>query len=204
MFRRLFLAAVVIAVPALTGGPAQSQAAKVKRLHGEGTIYFIPLHNFPKSTLQDLAAYYKKKYKLNVKIVPAVKLERSVADMQRRQLIAEEVVKLMRRKQSALAGNPHNILIALTKLDMYPRSEGWRYSFQSGEDNIAIISSARMDPTSYGARPNPALTKKRLRKMITKRIGAMYFHLPYSDDPHNVMYKSIMGLEDLDNVGEDL
>ena len=43
----------------------------------------------------------------------------------------------------------------------------------------------------------------RLRKIVTKDIGILYYGLPHSDNPHSVLYNQIMGIEELDAVGED-
>jgi hypothetical protein len=39
--------------------------------------------------------------------------------------------------------------------------------------------------------------------MVKKRIGIMIFHLPQSDDRRSVMYGPVLGLDDLDSIGED-
>jgi hypothetical protein len=38
---------------------------------------------------------------------------------------------------------------------------------------------------------------------VTKDIGIFYFGLPQSSNPKSVLYNQIMGIEELDNVGED-
>jgi len=43
----------------------------------------------------------------------------------------------------------------------------------------------------------------RLRKMVTKNIGVLYYELPTTDDPRSVMYDGINSVEDLDNMCED-
>jgi hypothetical protein len=47
------------------------------------------------------------------------------------------------------------------------------------------------------------LAATRLRKIVTKDIGILYFGLPQSTDPKSVLYNGIMGIEELDNVGEE-
>jgi hypothetical protein len=43
----------------------------------------------------------------------------------------------------------------------------------------------------------------RLRKIVTKDIGILYYGLPQSQSPKSVLYSQIMGIEELDAVGED-
>jgi hypothetical protein len=57
-----------------------------------------------------------------------------------------------------------------------------------------------------GAWPGPfgdLLESARLRKMATRDIGDLYFGLPLSSDRHSVLYRSILGVPDLDAIGED-
>jgi len=43
---------------------------------------------------------------------------------------------------------------------------------------------------------------RRLQKLVTKSIGLMYFGL-LSDDPGSVLYRSILGPQDLDRMSEE-
>jgi len=36
-----------------------------------------------------------------------------------------------------------------------------------------------------------------------KNIGVLYFHLPQSNDPRSVLYKSVGGISELDLMGEE-
>jgi hypothetical protein len=45
--------------------------------------------------------------------------------------------------------------------------------------------------------------KARLRKMVTKNIGILYYRLPQSNDPRSVLYKNVGGVSELDNMGEE-
>lgn len=59
-----------------------------------------------------------------------------------------------------------------------------------------------MDPVAYGQPPNEELLRSRLRKMVMKDIGIMYYGLPLSNDPRSVMYRNILGIDDLDRMTE--
>jgi hypothetical protein len=49
-----------------------------------------------------------------------------------------------------------------------------------------------------------ALGWERMRKMVTKRLGTAYFHLPTSSDPESAVYDHIRSVADLDNMTDDL
>jgi hypothetical protein len=39
--------------------------------------------------------------------------------------------------------------------------------------------------------------------MVTKDIGILYYGLPQSDNPRSVLYNGILGIQELDSVGEE-
>jgi hypothetical protein len=41
----------------------------------------------------------------------------------------------------------------------------------------------------------------RLRKIVTKDLGILYYGLPQSQNAKSVLYNQIMGIEELDQVG---
>jgi len=173
-------------------------------LQGVGRVYFVPLGGLPLESLDYLMTYYKGKYGLTIETLGQVELEPTVVNYDRRQLIAEEVIALMQRKHPQLTADPDAILIGITDYDMYIRQYRWRFAFAWRQDGrFAVVSSARMDPGNFEEPPDPDLLYTRLRKVVTKTIGIMHYRLPQSTDLDSVMYGPILGLDDLDSVGED-
>lgn len=141
---------------------------------------------------------------MTIETVGQVELEPTVVDYDRHQLIAEEVIALMQRKHPKLATDPDAILIGITAYDMYIRQERWGFAFAWRQDGrFAVVSTARMDPENFEEPPAPDLLHTRLRKVVTKTVGLMHYRLPQSTDLDSVMYGPILGLDDLDSVGED-
>jgi len=166
-------------------------------------IYVVPLGAFPAASLERLLVYYREKHGLNLESPPQVEVGRESFDALRRQLIAEELVALMKRHNPQQANDPAAILLGVTRGDMYIRSYDWRFAYREGE-RFAVVSSARMDPSNFPRLPaNPGLLELRLRKMISKQIGILVFGLPQSRDKRSVMYGPILSLGDLDAIGED-
>lgn len=198
-------------------------------LRGKGTLRFVPLSDFQSDLLRELAGHYEKKYGVTVETIPSIPLDTSVVDAGRRQVIAEEVIGLMKRSRPDLADDPEAILIGFMGYDMYIRGvPNWRWAFSWRDGGrFAVISTARMDPKvfphysgprllqvlqaiveqQYGIplreRPDSVVLQRRLRKMVSKTIGIMYFGLPQSQDRRSVMYGPILGLDDLDSMGEE-
>jgi predicted Zn-dependent protease len=167
-------------------------------------IYLVPLGQTPSLDLDELALSYKLSLGLTVKTLQGFEVDQSVVDTRRRQLVAEDLVGFVRRALPKLAGNPRVILIGVTEHDMFIRKYPWQFAFSYREPGqVAVISAARMNPVSFRQPANSELLHTRLRKMITKNIGIMYYGLPQNDNPRSVLYRRILGLEELDRAGED-
>jgi len=193
---------------ALAPVPAQP-AAQPRAGQDKRKVYFTTLGKLPSSTMDRLAAYYRDKYGLQIEVLPEVEMDRETFrgafDASRRQLIGEELISVMRRHHPAQADDPDAILIGITRGDMYLRFRpdwGWAFAMRR-EGRFAVVSTARMDPRNFGEPPDPELLQTRLQKVLSKQIGALVFHLPESQDKRSVMFSPILGLDDLDSIGED-
>ncbi len=171
-----------------------------RNLQGEGEIAFVPLGEFPAATARELAAYYQTKYGLTIDVLPNLPLDAAAWDDQRQQLIAEDVIALMKNGRPDLARAPKQFLIGLTTEDMYIAQYTWQFTFSwRQEGKYAVVSNARMKLGS----PSAEKLMSRLRKMVTKNIGVLYYRLPQSDDSRSVLYQSVGGLTELDYMGEE-
>lgn len=168
-------------------------------------ICLVPIGQPKYVDLAGLAAHYQERFGLTVGVLPPVRAGLSELDITRRQLVGEELVALMRRSYPELDADPNALLIGITESDLYLRGiPSWNWAFAGRTDGrFAIISTARMDPYFYRLEPSSELLNTRARKMTTKTIGLLYFGLPLSKDPKSILYDSILGLDDLDAVGED-
>src|SRR4029077_6428605 len=134
-----------------------------------------------------------------------IKLDSSDVDTTRRQLIAENVIDSMVRAYPTYAADKSAVLIGITRQDMSPRSMDWRYCFGwRTAGNTGVVSTARMEWQDPALPHDPSLLSVRLRKMVTKDIGVMYFGMALNANPKSVLYGGVKGLEDLDQTGEDL
>jgi predicted Zn-dependent protease len=216
----LSLALVGLFLHSCEGSPQRPSLPDVK-----GRIYFAPLGGFPTAILHELVAYYRDKFGLTIEILPRVEIDGSVVNHDRDQLVAERLVVLMRSHHSKPATDPDAVIIGLTREDMYIRGFDWRFAFGYRETRIGVISTARMDPVQYPRRePLHILLLKalletigfrfddvsdrevllaRLRKMTTRYIGILYYRLPASARRNSVLYESILGVDDLDSIGEE-
>jgi predicted Zn-dependent protease len=201
-----FLLLVLFTAPAASVAQTGIENTKLSGVAGKSTtkVYFVPLGDIPSLSLERLMTFYNQKFGLAIKTLPGLPLERSSVDWQRRQLVAEELIEFMKRGYPRLANDPRIILIGISEFDMYIRKYTWQFSFSyRAQNRFAVVSSARLNPVSFGQPADQALLHTRLRKVITKNIGILYFHLPQNNNPRSVLYRSILGIDDLDRVGED-
>ncbi len=198
--RLIVIIGILSCVLSSCGAPRPSP--RTADLHGSGTIYFVPMDGFPADQLQQLASFYEGTYHVSISTLSPIAIPLDAWDESRHQLIAERVIDAMKGAYPQLASDTHSILIGFTTSDMYIQSYDWRFAFGLRQQNhLAVVSSARM---AIQAPLDPSeIAQTRLRKVVTKDIGLLYYHLAISDDPRSVLYGNILSLDDLDAVSEE-
>ena len=183
---------------------AGSPGALAPKVEGS-RVYFVPLGSFNGDDLAALAQYYRDNYKLDITILKGITVDGTVRDSSRGQLMAEKLVESVRAGVPEYANDPRAILIGFTSEDIYPTSQKWQFAFgwRLGSSHAAVVSTARMSLHYIGQPMDLNLSETRLRKMVTKDIGILYYGLPQNQNPKSVLFNGIMGIEELDQVGED-
>lgn len=173
-------------------------------LTGSGKVYLVPLGNFPAEVARHLESFYQRKYGIAVETLPNVPLSQAAFNRQRGQLIAEQAVEIMKEAYPELKNDPRALLIGLTNLDMYIAKYDWQFSFswRDGE-KYAVVSGGRMHLPQGWQKVTGDLLLSRIRKMVTKNVGLLYYDLQQSDNPRSVLYRKVGGVKDLDYMGED-
>jgi predicted Zn-dependent protease len=168
-------------------------------------VYFVPIGNFPNEQIVHLVRYYDEKYGLKIATLRSISLDSSTRDASRQQLMSESALSSVRGALPEYANDPKSILIAFTSEDMYPTAKDWQFAFgwREGATRSAIVSTARLNLPDEGGTASSDLMATRLRKIVTKDIGILYFGLPQSTDPKSVLYNGIMGIEELDQQSEE-
>jgi len=174
------------------------------RERGKEKLYFVPLNNYSAASVTRLVNFCKQKIGVEATVMQPVPFALTTVDKKRQQVIAEEAVELMKFKYRDLVANPNAVVIGLTDEDMYIRNKNWQWAFGYWtQRRFAVISSARMNPANLGGAANDVLTEARLRKMVLKNIGVLFYLYPSNYDPKSVLYDDINGVEDIDKMGED-
>jgi predicted Zn-dependent protease len=184
--------------------PTSASASLAPKVEGS-KIYFVPIGDFPVDQLQTLVQYYHEKFGLEITVANSIPVDPATRDASRQQLMAENLAASLRNSVPEHGAEPGSILIGFTSEDIYPTTKNWRFAFgwRLGEARSAVVSSARLSLPDIGQPLERDLPGKRLRKIVTKDIGILYYGLPQSQNPKSVLYNQIMGIEELDEVGED-
>jgi predicted Zn-dependent protease len=166
-------------------------------------LYFVPIGDVSTLDIEGLVKHYREKFGIEARILERMQPASSDVDPRRRQLIAENLLNTMLVRYPDYANDKSVVLIGITNQDIYPQSEGWLFCFGWRGDRAAIASTARLDIHYSGEPSDEAVEFKRLRKIITKDIGLLYYGKSSSSNPRSVLYDSIGGIQELDQVSED-
>ena len=195
----------LITVLACTSEPIpllNSDTERLPKIQGS-KIYLVPIGDVPVDQMQRLADYYHERFGLDIPILKAFPVPADAMDANRNQLRAEKLTNEMRSNFPHLADDPKAILIGVTSQDIYLVSMNWRFAFgwRDANTRTAVVSTARMNLRYLGNLfPN---SEVRLRKMVTKDVGILYYGLPQSDNPKSVLYNGILGIQELDSISEE-
>ena len=196
--------AIWVATSRVSSHPASAAVLPAPKVEGS-KIYFVPIGDFPSDDLETLAKYYRHKYDVDITVLKSIPVDASTRDESRRQLMAENLAASLRDSLPEFVIDPKAILIGFTSEDIYPTSKGWQFAFgwRLGSSRTAVVSTARLGLIYAGMPLDLHISDTRLRKIVSKDIGILYYGLPQSQDPKSVLYSQIMGIEELDQVGED-
>jgi len=199
MRRSLALALLAVIALSIVGSPSPASP------QSSGRVYLVPLGPGVPVPLRELADHYRQTYKLNVIVLPELALgDPRVQDTTRFQLIADELLGYMVRKNPKPSSEPGAAVIGVTVQDMYIRGLTWDWAFGYREgDRFAVVSTARMDPSWFADPANPALLRTRLRKAVTRMIGFQHYGHRESMNRGSVLFGPVLGIDDLDRLAED-
>lgn len=171
------------------------------------TIYLVPLGTFRYIDLPTLVEYYRQKFSLEVRILPAIPLDSASYDPIRKQYIAERLMELMNRSVPPAVNNLSAAFIGITEEDIYLTTEDWAWAlgFRFGGLGKGVISSARMDLRhfAYNTPLDFNLLHRNLAKMTSRYVGFLYYGLGISDDQRSVVREDMYSIEALQAVGEE-
>jgi predicted Zn-dependent protease len=174
----------------------------VSRIHPLGRVYLVPIEDFPVDRATAIAEHFRAKFGVAIDVASAVKWPDGAYVERRRQMNSA----LILTRLESIYTTPDNpaVAIGLTTRDMFNPEVNWTYVFSYRRNTrVAVVSPARMDRGCMGlVQADDDRIMARLRKMVGKNIGIMYFGLEMSGDPASMLYRSIGGPQELDAMSE--
>jgi predicted Zn-dependent protease len=166
-------------------------------------VYLVALGSGAVPVVPEIAGELGRRLGISITVLPRLRLGRNLADMAREQLVAEDLIGMLKGQHPFVGQEPGAVLIGITAEDLFIRGVDWRFAFgYRAGGRFGVISYARMDAENFGGEPDPALLRARLRKMVLRYLGFLHYRLPESNNPRSVMARSLLGLDELDAMGE--
>lgn len=168
-------------------------------------ITFVPFGDFSETALRDLTQEYQRTFGVRIDLLPPLSIPEAVIDYSRGQIVGERLLHLMKQQLPQQADDPSVMMMGFTRGDMYIEKMDWQFAFALRESGrFTMISTARMDPESFGFAPDEQVLRTRLAKMVTKQIGLYFYGLPERQEKTSVLFSPILGVDDLDEVSAEL
>jgi len=188
----------------------QAELEAISRSSCDGTgrrVCLVPLGQVRPDLVQHLVEHFREEYGLTVIVSTPSAVPSDMVDPLREQVDAATLMRHMNRLFPDAYADLNATLIGITPVDLYDQSSHFRYVFgvkRTSADPKGIISTFRMDPKSYGEPVDDELLFTRARKMFSRYVGLLYYGLATNSEPGSLLYDSILGLSDLDNMTEPL
>lgn len=190
--------------------PAQRRLEEVSTQYCDGQgkrICFVPLGQVDSDLVLHLADYYREEYGIEVVISPPRDIPGDLLDHQRGQVSAQDLRDEVYLHAGGSLSEDDAVYIGLTPLDLYSQQSSYAWVFgtkaiSSTGTKVGVLSTFRMNPELYGDAADDQLLETRVRKMVSKYVGLLYFGLEETSDPKSPLYGSIGGLDDLDSMSE--
>ncbi|MEO7667362.1 MAG: hypothetical protein ABIU97_10070 [Dehalococcoidia bacterium] len=166
-------------------------------------VCIAPLGQVSPELVRHLTEHFRQQYGLSLYILTPTAIPPDLINDRRQQVDAYDLVDLLDRQFVIPGLAPSAVVIGVTPVDIYISTSTWRYAFGL-RSSVSVISTTRMDPAAYGELPDDELLNSRVRKLLSKYIGFLYYNLDLSADPKSPMFDNILSPDDLDRMDEPL
>lgn len=168
-------------------------------------IIIIPMNGVDNNLINNVSSYIRVKHNLKTKIYPHMGYSDKMFNPKTEQYYAEAIASAaVRVFASTYTTISDKAIIVITDKDINHKKSTLRFVFSShyNKFNLSIISTARINTNNYGLDPDNDLLTTRLYKLVNKSLGLNYYKYKQTNNRSSVMYSPILGVQDLDVVGE--
>lgn len=190
--------------PTAAAPEAPTPPAHGARPRADGRVYFVNV-GAPEVGAEELARHFRRKYGVAVTVLPDFKVTDEVRwpGSPNSRVVAERLVGVLAREHPGIAGSKNDLLVALAE-DFSVRSSERIYNFAYDLwGRFALVSAEALRPSTYCEPEDKELLAARVRKVVARHLGALYFDLPPSEDPRSPLYARASCVDDVDYQGED-
>ena len=161
-------------------------------------IWLVQLGKGARVNLARLAQELSVRYRLPVRTLPKLKLPRWTLDESQRALVAERLIRLLRR---AYLAQGSAVVIGITDLEMYARTEDLPHTFSwRAPPRYGVVSTSGLGAEFSG----DSSRHVRTRKLVARNIGFLYLRRHEVDDRHSLLRPQMHGVDDIDELEETL
>lgn len=167
-------------------------------------VYVVPLDDVPEALAATVARALARELGLRVRTGMRLPPLRLPVLPGTEQVVAEALLERAVRASARLPGlGPKTYRLFITARDINAQSGGFRYQFSMHSPNLhcSVVSMARLFETVDGEQRLTDRTGERTVKLAKRAVGELHLGWKRSTDPQDLMYAPLMGLEDLDRIG---
>ena len=184
-----------------------SGAAFAVRSRGEAVpVYVVPLDDFPEEYAANVARALASQLGIRVRAgmrLPPLRIPVLPATGQ---YAGEALLERAVRASARLPGmGADTYRLFLTTRDINSQSGGFRFQFSMHSPDLkcSVLSMARLVELENGEPRISQRTGERTIKLAKRAVGELHLGWRRSSDPDDLMYAPLMGLEDLDRIGNE-
>lgn len=172
--------------------PVDDHWSRPQEFVTESGVVLVPVVRFKRVDVDALAAELEERYGVHVEVRPEIQLETTSVDMVRNKLIAEQVLRALRRSYTVstpVGGGHWPVVVGLTDFDMYslsPDGDSHRGTAQDRDNGYALVSAAGLQPNLIERLLGADTLEDRVRKLVGWNIAVLYLELPDDTDPDSV------------------
>jgi hypothetical protein len=155
-------------------------------------VYLVPVVRLETVDIEELTVELSKRFGVRVEGRPGIQLESTAVDMVRNELIADRVLRALRRSYTVstpIGGGQWPVVIGLTDFELHPTADTkTRYSStaQDRENGYAIVSTAGLQPDLVERVLFRVTLEERVRRLVAWNLAVLYLDLPDDTDPDDV------------------
>lgn len=165
-------------------------------------VWLVPLGEPRRVDISQLAAELAVRYRVSVAVLPDIALPSWTLDAKRHSLVGDQLIRLLGQ---AYRARGRAAIIGITDYEMYG-GISFRdsvFSWREAPGHYGVISTSLLGDDTFDLR-HRTTRHIRTRKLVARDIGFLYYRRQELDDSHSLLRPSMNGVDEIDELREDL